>query len=238
MPRVRLAAVAAVLVALSGVLVPAGPAFSPRADAVLSAVVQLALIACLVWSLMPLRALNARLLALFAFAATLSALLTWSGAVPLANVAKIVAAAALGIWIAENLEKVSWVALVAVVSAAVDIVSVYAGPTKVLLKEGRVVIGYFTVALAWSGYGFDEAYTALGLSDIVFFSLYVAAAQRFGLRVGLSIVLMTASFVATIAAALWWDALPALPLLSAAFLAANADLLLRALRGGEKSRPE
>ena len=31
----------------------------------------------------------------------------------------------------------------------------------------------------------------------------------------------------TIAAALWWDALPALPLLSAAFLAVNADRLWR-----------
>ena len=232
MPRVRLAVVAAALVALAGILIPYGPAFSTRADAVVSAAVQLALIALLVWALTPLHVLGGRLLVVFLAAAGLSALLTWLGAVPLANVAKILTAAALGLWIAENLEKVSWIALVAVISAAVDIVSVYAGPTKALLEEGPVVIGYFTVALGWMGYGFDEAYTALGLSDLVFFTLYLRAAQRFGLRPRLSLVLMTVSFVATIAAALWWNALPALPLLSVAFLGANADLLVRALRPG------
>lgn len=237
MPRARLSVAAAVLVAAAGVLIPLGPAISPRPDAIASAIVQLVLIALLVWVLTPLHALGGRLLVLFATAAVLSALLTWAGVAPLANVAKVVAAASLGIWIAENLEKVSWIVLVAVLSAAVDIVSVYAGPTKALLEEGPVVIGYFTVALAWMGYGYHEAYTALGLSDFVFFALYTRAAQRFALRAPLSVALMTASFAATIAAALWWDALPALPLLSAAFLAANADLLLRAFRrdgaGGE-----
>ena len=91
-------------------------------------------------------------------------------------------AAALGLWVAENLEHASWVVLVAVVSAVVDIVSVYAGPTKALLEEGPQVVGYFTVALTWFGYAATEGYTALGISDVVFFSLYLGAARRFGLR--------------------------------------------------------
>ena len=37
--------------------------------------------------------------------------------------------------------------------------------------------------------------------------------------------------------AMWWTALPALPLLSLAFLAVNADLLYRSLRGGGEARP-
>ena len=41
---------------------------------------------------------------------------------------------------------------------------------------------------------------------------------------------MVVSFLATIAAAMWWTALPALPLLSVAFLAVNGDLLWRKLR--------
>jgi len=38
---------------------------------------------------------------------------------------------------------------------------------------------------------------------------------------------MVASFLCTVALATYWTALPALPLLSAAFLAVNADLVVR-----------
>ena len=150
--------------------------------------------------------------------------------VPLANVAKIVAAGALGIWIAEELEQLSWIVIVAAVSAAVDIVSVAVGPTKALLGKGPVVVGYFTIAVTWMGYSYDEAYTGLGISDVIFFALYLGAARRFGLRVGWSAVAMVGSFLVTIAAAMYWTALPALPLLSVAFLAVNGDLLWRRLR--------
>ena len=141
------------------------------------------------------------------------------------------AAAALGLWVAENLERASWIVLVAVVSAAVDIVSVYAGPTKALLDEGPRVVGYFTVALTLFGYAVTDGYTALGISDVVFFSLYLGAARRFGLRPVASAVAMVASLVLTVAAATYWEALPALPLLSVAFLIVNADRLW-ALRAG------
>ncbi len=46
---------------------------------------------------------------------------------------------------------------------------------------------------------------------------------------------MVVSFLVTIAVAMWWTALPALPLLSVAFLAVNADLLWRELRGAAAS---
>ena len=235
MPRLGSAAGAAVALVAFGALSGFAPAFALRADIVLSAAVSLAVVAWLVWALYPLRVLGHRLLLVTLVGLPAGALLTWLELLPLANVAKVVAAAALGLWVAENLEHASWVVLVAVVSAAVDIVSVYAGPTKALLGEGPRVVGYFTVALTWFGYGVTEGYTALGISDIVFFSLYLGAARRFGLRAVASAVAMTASFVLTIVAALWWEALPALPLLSVAFLAVNADklwALLPARRGG------
>jgi len=50
---------------------------------------------------------------------------------------------------------------------------------------------------------------------------------------GLACLAMVASFLGTIALAMWWTALPALPLLSAAFLAVNADLLVRGVRRGQ-----
>ena len=156
---------------------------------------------------------------------------------PAANVAKVVFAAALGIWIAGELERLSWIVVVAAVSAAVDIASVAAGPTKAILAKGPVVVGYFTLAVTWAGYSYAEAFTGLGVSDLLFFALYLGAAKRFKLRTGWSAVAMVASFLGTIALAMWWTALPALPLLSVAFLAVNADLIVRGVRRGGEVPP-
>jgi len=206
------------------------PALPIKLDIMLSSAVVLGLLGVLVWGMLPLRALGRRLPLITVAALPLAILFVWLHLVPFANVAKIVAAGALGIWIAEELEQLSWIVIVAAVSAVVDIVSVAVGPTKALLGKGPVVVGYFTVAVTWLGYSYDEAYTGLGISDVIFFALYLGAARRFGLRVGWSAVAMVGSFLATIAAAMFWTALPALPLLSVAFLAVNGDLLWRRLK--------
>jgi len=206
------------------------PAPPIRLDIMLSSAVVLALLGLLVWGMLPLRVLGRRLPLIAAAALPLAVLFVWLHLVPFANVAKIVAAGALGIWIAEELEQLSWIVVVAAVSAVVDIVSVAVGPTRALLGKGPVVVGYFTVAVTWMGYSYNEAYTGLGVSDVIFFALYLGAARRFGLRVGWSAVAMVASFLATIAAAMYWTALPALPLLSVAFLAVNGDLIWRKVR--------
>ncbi len=196
-----------------------------------SAALVLSLAGVLVWGLLPLHEMGRRLPLVALAALPLAVLFVWLGLVPLANAAKIVFAASLGIWVAEELEQVSWVVLVALISAVVDIVSVAAGPTKAILAKGPVVVGYFTVAVTWLGYTYHEAFTALGVSDMIFFALYLGAARRFALRVGWSALAMVASFLLTIVAAMWWTALPALPLLSVAFLAVNGDLLWRKVRG-------
>ncbi len=74
------------------------------------------------------------------------------------------------------------------------------------------------------------------MSDVLFFALYLGAARRFRLRVAWSAVAMVGSFLATIALAMWWTALPALPLLSVAFLVVNADLLVRGMRNGGEAQ--
>ncbi len=203
----------------------------------ISSAIVLSAVAVLVWGLLPLASLGRRLPLVAVAALPCAALFVWLGWVPVANVAKVVFAAALGIWIAGELERLSWIVLVAVVSAVVDIVSVAAGPTKAILEKGPVVVGYFTVAATWAGYSYAEAYTGLGVSDVLFFSLYLGAARRFRLRAAWSAVAMVASFLGTIALAMWWTALPALPLLSVAFLAVNADLLVERMRGGGEAEP-
>lgn len=230
MKRVAPALAAGVALVLWGFLSRYLPALPVRLDIMLSSAVVLALLGVLVWGMLPLRRLGRRLPLIAVVALPLAALFIWLNLVPLANVAKIVAAGALGIWIAEELERLSWIVVVAALSAVVDIVSVAAGPTKALLGKGPVVIGYFTIAATWLGYSFNEAYTGLGVSDVIFFSLYLGAARRFGLRVGWSAAAMVASFLVTIALAMFWTALPALPLLSVAFLAVNADRLWRQIR--------
>lgn len=67
----------------------------------------------------------------------------------------------------------------------------------------------------------------LGIPDLLFFALFLAAADRFDLRRRLTWLLMAASFGTTLALTYFFsvDGLPALPLLAVAFLVANADHL-------------
>ena len=71
------------------------------------------------------------------------------------------------------------------------------------------------------------------MPDLLFFALFLGAAARWKLRVRLTWLAMTLSFGATLALTVWFDisGLPALPLLSFGFLAPNADILWRRLRG-------
>jgi hypothetical protein len=66
----------------------------------------------------------------------------------------------------------------------------------------------------------------------LFFALFLAASARFALRPGLTWLLMSLSFGATLALAVWRDigGLPALPLLAAGFLLPNGDLIWARLR--------
>jgi hypothetical protein len=72
----------------------------------------------------------------------------------------------------------------------------------------------------------------LGLPDLLFFALFLSAADRFGLRRRATWIAMALSFGLTLAGTYFLDVdgLPALPLLAIAFLLANADLLRRAFR--------
>lgn len=237
MKRLALPAAAVAVLLAWGFGSSVAPSPSVRLNIMVSSAIVLSAAAALVWGMLPLAALGRRLPLVALAALPCAVLFVWLGWVPAANIAKVVLAAALGIWIAGELERLSWIVIVAAVSAAVDIVSVAAGPTKAILEKGPVVVGWFTVAVTWLGYSYSEAYTGLGTSDVLFFALYLGAARRFGLREGWSAVAMVASFLGTIALAMYWTALPALPLLSAAFLAVNADLIVSRLRGGGEARP-
>jgi hypothetical protein len=145
-----------------------------------------------------------------------------------ANFAKLAGMAFLGFWFLVFFERVSWVVLVAVLIPWVDIFSVFRGPTKEIIENREEVFTALSIGFPVPGGGAAR----LGLPDILFFSLFLAAADRFGLRVGWTWVAMTLSFGATMALATGLDVygLPALPFLAVGFLAPNVDLIWRQLR--------
>jgi hypothetical protein len=107
---------------------------------------------------------------------------------------------------------------------------VWRGPTKVIVTHHEHVFTTLSYAFPVPG---EQNAANLGVPDILFFAVFLAASVRFALRPGWTWLAMTASFGATIAiaVALELGGLPALPLLSLAFLAPNADLLWARMRG-------
>jgi hypothetical protein len=233
--RFALAAAAALALVVYTLVSRYLPVLGWHTGIVVSALIVTPLMALILVGLWPLRTLGHRLLLVAAAGFVAAALTTHLGWVPASDLAKILIAGSLGFWLAQQIEALWWYVPVAAVAAGVDLFSVFAGPTKVLLAHGPVIVGYFTVAMAWFGYSWHQAYTALGTSDLIFFSLYYEAAERFALRRVPTLVGMTASFVITVAIGFWFSALPALPLLSLGFVAPNADLLWRALRGARRA---
>lgn len=164
--------------------------------------------------------------------AVLAVLLDLAGLESFFNVTKIVAFALFGFWFLQLLEALSWVVLVAAIVPWVDIVSVYRGPTKVVVEEEPGLFERIAISFALPG---EDAAARLGPPDVIFFALFLAAAFRFRLRVAATWVAMTAALGATLVLTYWLelDGLPALPAVALGFLVPNADLLWQRLR----SRP-
>jgi hypothetical protein len=168
--------------------------------------------------------------AVLALVALVCSLVGWGLA---ANFAKLWAAVFAGWAFLALFEKLSWVVLVACIIPLVDIVSVWRGPTHAITTHHFEV--YTAVAIAFLVPGGGAAY--LGPPDVLFYALFLGAAARWNLRVGWTWFAMTYTYGMTIviANAANVAGLPALPFLSAAFLAANADLVWRAIRRSEDS---
>jgi hypothetical protein len=170
--------------------------------------------------------------------ALLAAVLTVVNADVFANFARLGAATFIAFWFLRFFDTMSWVVLVSSIIPWVDAYSVWRGPTKSIVEHHAHV---FTVlSFAFPVPGAHEA-ANLGMPDIFFFALFLAAAARFGLRVGWTWLCLVAALGGTIALTVWWNVtgLPALPAISLGFLLPNADLIWRRLRGepGPGDRP-
>lgn len=147
----------------------------------------------------------------------------------LANLAKLIALALLGFWFLSWFENVMWAALIAVIIPWVDAVSVWRGPTEYVVEEQPEVFDNVSIAFRIPG---ENATANLGPPDVLFFALFLAAADRFGLRTAWTWIAMTGLLGATLVLAANTDVagLPALPAICIGFLLPNADLLWEALR--------
>lgn len=141
-----------------------------------------------------------------------------------ATITKLIGSAAIGLLLGSYVTAPIEAVFVAVIIAVVDIFSVAAGPTHEIVAHHPKTLDALTLNLHPIGsYGVAQ----IGCSDLVFFAFFTAAVASLRLRRWTSWVLMTASFGVTLALAYGFDlALPALPLLSAGFVLANADRLM------------
>ena len=161
--------------------------------------------------------------------ALLAAVLTFADIDVFANFARLGACTLIGWWFLGYFETVSWVVLVASIIPWVDAYSVWRGPTKQIVEHHANVFGVLSFAFPVPG---EHAAANLGVPDLLFFALFLAASARFGLRVYATWVCLVAALGLTIAATVWWDlnGLPALPAIALGFLVPNADLLWTRLR--------
>ena len=184
----------------------------------------------LMWIVLPLRSARGLLGAAVAFG-----VLAWAfhvaGWNTAENFCKLFAVTAVGFAFLEYFETLSWVVLVCLVIPWVDAFSVFNqhGPTHNITEHHPGVFTAFSFAFPIPG---EDSAANLGLPDLLFFALFLAASARFALRPSWTWLLMTASFGATLASTVLLDlrGLPALPLLALGFLLPNADLLWRAVR--------
>ncbi len=147
----------------------------------------------------------------------------------LANFAKLAAVTFLGFWFLTLFEELVLIVVVALIIPWVDAYSVFRGPTGNIVEHHSQLFNYLSFGFSLPKERNDPR---LGIPDLLFFALFLAAAARFRLRPGWTWVGMLAGLAATIAIDAWKDVggLPALPALSAGFLLPNADRIWAQLR--------
>jgi hypothetical protein len=190
-----------------------------------------------VWLVLPAAPASALRTTLAALAlVVLAALLHLAGLDSLFNVTKVLALAALGFAFLSFFQPpLGLLVLIASIIPWVDAYSVWRGPTNVVVNEHPGLFERISVAFREPG----ENYAArLGPPDVLFFAVFLAAAQLFNLRTGWTFLCMLACLGVTLVFAASFDVsgLPALPAVSLGFLLPNADLLWRRWRAWRLSQ--
>lgn len=226
----RTAALAAVVAALVAWDAGAGvlPDVGRWPDVLVVSLVLLPLTFAVPWIVLPAAAARGVLPIAVALVA-LAVLLDLAGMGSLFNEAKLLALIAVGFWFMRLFEALSWVVLIAAIIPWVDALSVWRGPTDYVVSEQPSLFDRISIAFRLPG---EEGSANIGPPDILFFALFLAAADRFGLRVSWTLLSMVGLLALTLIVTTVFeiDGLPALPAIAIGFLLPNADLLWKAWR--------
>lgn len=198
---------------------------------IMPAVLGLLLVALPVWRSRPLP-----LFCVFAVLGALAIGLELADFQVAGTFAKLFCFAFFGWWAIHFFEELWWVVLIAVVVPFVDAFSVFShsGPTHEI--TARHFGAFLAVAVAFVVPNHSSA--QIGPPDVIFFALFLAAADRFRLRLAWTFVAMVFLLGMSIVLSVAIDVagLPALVPLSIAFLGTNADLLWRQIRTDREAR--
>jgi hypothetical protein len=181
------------------------------------------LLAACVLALVPARDDAAALALLLAGAGLVAGAVTVVAAIPLAALTKALFAGALGMFLAWALAEPAVVIAVPLFAAGIDIASVASGPSELLSRSGGRANDFLAVYLpAWGG----GRAGLLGVADLVFLGFFAAGAWRFGLRRRATGLALLVAVPAAVAIQVAVDRpIPVIPLLAAALLLPNLDLL-------------
>ena len=219
-----------------GAVAPRLPGLSQDGAILVASLVVLPVLLASVWLALPLaQGRDWLLLSATVLAGLVSAGFYIFGFDELANASKLVAFIFFGFWFLSLFVELWWLTIVAFLVPWVDIWSVAFGPTKYVTEEKPGIFEGISVEIHVPG---ETATANIGPPDIVFFALFLAAAQRFGLRAGLTWLSMTGLLSLTLLLVYFWDTsgLPALPAVCFGFLLANLDLLWREARDAYTAR--
>jgi hypothetical protein len=145
------------------------------------------------------------------------------------DLARILAAACVGISLARYITSVGTVLIVVVAAIGADIFSVFAGPTEALVRTESPLLDL--LLLVFPTFGTPLGF-GLGLSDFIFLALFAAAARTLDLRYAATLLsVCAAAFLAVTVGLLLARPLPALPFIAIAFVVGNADLIVASLAG-------
>ncbi len=127
-------------------------------------------------------------------------------------------ASGIGLWIGEGIDEIAHLLPVAIVATVADIWSVSAGATAKIVVSSA--INYFLLRFPMPGYGTIPY--LIGLTDFLFFAIFLQAATRFELGIRKNVILLLTSFFIAVAAAIFFaTGLPVLPFMAILFVAGN-----------------
>ncbi len=153
-----------------------------------------------------------------------------------ANVVEALLAGAVGLILARLFAVPMSAIAVPLFAAAVDVASVWNGPTARMLDDGTERADPLSFDLPAWGDGASAGH--LGVSDAVFLSMFAAWSRRYRFRQRLTLLAMVLGLLAALVLGVTLDrAIPALPLIAAGYLLANLDRIGGLLRH-EQPKPD